>query len=220
MKLQLEDLCKPYNITGDMEADNGNGFSYAIVTAFPTLFLSQVIRTQFAYVDAVPQRINPRHLAQRNIQKVLQRNAQKYGKASGANTILEMLEIKKEEDSMNIEYLNTIEKALFGQFNNGQDDSIPKVRLQYSTWLDWVCFEPELSKQQIQQTALLTGERNPVDECLGYMMELLNINDALNVQLTLESISQIQYDKLRHGQIKTDFLKLDPEETEDFFTED
>ena len=75
---------------------------------------------------------------------------QKYGKASGANTILEMLEIKKEEDSMNIEYLNTIEKALFGQFNNGQDDSIPKVRLQYSTWLDWVCFEPELSKQQIQ----------------------------------------------------------------------
>lgn len=38
----------------------------------------------------------------------------KYGKASGANTILEMLEIKKEEESMQIEYLNTIEKALFG----------------------------------------------------------------------------------------------------------
>ncbi len=75
---------------------------------------------------------------------------QKYGKASGANTILEMLEIKKEEDSMNIEYLNTIDKALFGQFNNGQEDSVPKVRLQNSSWLEWICFEPELSKQQIQ----------------------------------------------------------------------
>lgn len=148
-----------------------------------------MIRTQFAYVDAVPQRINPRHLAQKDIKKVLQRNIKKYGKASGANTILEMLEIKKEEESMQIEYLNTIEKALFGQFNNGQDDNIPKVRLQRSTWLEWVCFEPELSKQQIYQTALLTGERNPIDQCLGYMMEILNINDVLSVNLTLESIS-------------------------------
>ena len=148
-----------------------------------------MIRTQFAYVDAVPQRINPRHLAQKDIKKVLQRNIKKYGKASGANTILEMLEIKKEEESMQIEYLNTIEKALFGQFNNGQDDNIPKVRLQRSTWLEWACFEPELSKQQIYQTALLTGERNPIDQCLGYMMEILNINDVLSVNLTLESIS-------------------------------
>ena len=43
----------------------------------------------------------------------------KYGKTTGANTLLEMLEIKKEEDAMDIEYLNSIEKALFGQFNNG-----------------------------------------------------------------------------------------------------
>lgn len=32
LKIQLEDLCKLYKIAGDMEADNGNGFSYAIVT--------------------------------------------------------------------------------------------------------------------------------------------------------------------------------------------
>ena len=73
----------------------------------------------------------------------------KYGKTTGANTLLEMLEIKKEEDAMNIEYLNSIEKALFGQFNNGQDEQIPKVRLMKSHWLDWVCFEPKISKQQM-----------------------------------------------------------------------
>ena len=127
LKLALEDLCSIYDINGDMEADNGNGFSYAIIVQFPALFGAQVIRSQFAYVDAVPQRINPRHLGKKNIQKVLQRNMRKYGKTTGANTLLEMLEIKKEEDAMNIEYLNSIEKALFGQFNNGQDESIPKI---------------------------------------------------------------------------------------------
>ena len=54
LKLQLEDLCQLYGIKGDMEADNGNGFSYAIIVQFPTLFLAQVIRSQFAYVDSVP----------------------------------------------------------------------------------------------------------------------------------------------------------------------
>ena len=220
LKLALEDLCSIYDINGDMEADNGNSFSYAIIVQFPALFGAQVIRSQFAYVDAVPQRINPRHLGKKNIQKVLQRNMRKYGKTTGANTLLEMLEIKKEEDAMNIEYLNSIEKALFGQFNNGQDESIPKIRLMKSYWLDWVCFEPEISKQQMQQTALLAGERNPIDECTACMMEVLNINDVTNVNLTLESLSQIQYDKLRHGAVKTEFLKVDHADTDSFFTED
>ena len=38
----------------------------------------------------------------------------KYGKTSGSNTLLEIMEIKKEEEKMEIEYLNSIEKALFG----------------------------------------------------------------------------------------------------------
>lgn len=83
---------------------------------------------------------------------MLQRNIRKYGKTTGANTLLELIEIKKEEEAMDIEYLNSIERSLFQQapFNNGQDEQIPKVRLMKSTWVDWICFEPELSKQQIQ----------------------------------------------------------------------
>lgn len=38
----------------------------------------------------------------------------KYGKTTGANTLLELIEIKKEEENMHIEYINQVEKALFG----------------------------------------------------------------------------------------------------------
>ena len=72
----------------------------------------------------------------------------KYGRTTGTNTLLELIEIKKEEERMNIEYLNQVEKALFGQFNDGQKESIPKVRLSKSTWLSWVVFKPEISKEQ------------------------------------------------------------------------
>ena len=59
-----------------------------------------------------------------------------------------------------------------------------------------------------------------MDECAACMMEILNINDASNVYGTLEALSQIQYDKLRHGVVKTDFLRLDQADTDSFFTED
>ena len=52
------------------------------------------------------------------------------------------------------------------------------------------------------------------------MLELINVNDANSVNLTLESLSQIQYEKLKHGAIKSDFLRLDRSESAKFFTED
>ena len=113
----------------------------------------------------------------------------KYGKTTGANTLLELIEIKKEEEKMQIEYINQVERALFGQFNDGQYESIPKVRLSKTTWLEYVVFKPELSKEQMQQAAFLSGERNPIDECTACMLEILNVNDVNNVNLTLESLS-------------------------------
>lgn len=89
-----------------MEVDNGNSFSYGIMVQFPSIFLHQVLKNQFAYVDSVPTKVNPRQLGKKNIQKVLQRNMKKYGKTTGANTLLELIEIKKEEEKMQIEYIN------------------------------------------------------------------------------------------------------------------
>lgn len=116
LKVSLIDLCVPYNINGDnMENDNGNSFSYNIIAQiFPMLFEKQVMKTQFAYVDSVPTKVNPDQLGKKNLRKVLQRNMKKYGKTTGANTLLELIDIKKSEERMNIEYINSVEKALFG----------------------------------------------------------------------------------------------------------
>ena len=109
--------------------------------------MEQVVKSQFAYVDSVPTKINPEQLGKQNMRKVLQRNMKKYGKTTGANTLLELIDIKKAEENMQIEYINQVEKALFGQFNDGQIDNIPKVRMMKSTWLDWIVFKPELSAE-------------------------------------------------------------------------
>jgi hypothetical protein len=63
-----------------MEIDDGNSFSYAVVVAFPTLFKSQVIKTQFAPYDAIPNIINPLEVGRRDYMKVLEENIQKYGR--------------------------------------------------------------------------------------------------------------------------------------------
>ena len=36
----------------------------------------------------------------------------------------------------------------------------------------------------------------------------------------MESISQIHYDKVKYGSVKTDFLNFDPNDVDTFFTED
>lgn len=70
------------------------------------------------------------------------------------------------------------------------------------------------------QAAILARERTPLDDTCAYMMEIINVNDCANVNLVLEAISQIHYDKLRHGKVKADFLRFDHGDTESYFTED
>lgn len=65
----------------------------------------------------------------------------------GGNTLMEVLDIEKESKEMGVEYINQIEKALFGEFNNGQKD-FPRVRLKKAHWIPWICFKPEISTEQ------------------------------------------------------------------------
>ena len=51
-------------------------------------------------------------------------------------------------------------------------------------------------------------------------MEILNVNDLQSVNLVLESIAQIHYDKVKYGSIRTDFLNFDPNDVDTFFSED
>ena len=71
----------------------------------------------------------------------------------------------------------------------------------------------------MQQAAILNSDLNPVDECSACMMEILNINDVSNVNLTLESLAQIHSDKIKHGRVKADFLTSDFADSESFLSE-
>lgn len=51
-------------------------------------------------------------------------------------------------------------------------------------------------------------------------MEILNVHDVQNVNLILESLSQIHYDKLKYGKVKADYLNLEQPESDSFFTEE
>lgn len=62
LKLALQDLCSYYGITGDMEVDDGNSFSYTVIVQFPTIFAGQVLQTQFANYDCQPSLQNPAQL--------------------------------------------------------------------------------------------------------------------------------------------------------------
>jgi hypothetical protein len=160
-----------------------------VVTRFPTLFFSQVIRSQFAPYDAVPQILNPAELGRRDIQEIMERNIKKYGKGAPGSTLLEQIDIQKTSEQLSVSFINQIEIALFGEFNNGQLENFPKVRFRQSHWLPYVCFKAELSKEQMMQSALLKCDQNPIDTVAAHMMEILNINDLKSVNLILESLS-------------------------------
>jgi hypothetical protein len=90
---------------------------------------------------------------------------------------------------MGIEFLNSVEKSLFGEFNNSQLPDFPSVRIKKADWIELVCFRPELDNDQMHQAAALSSDRNWVDECLGNMLEILNVQDVQSVNLVMESLS-------------------------------
>ena len=92
------------------------------------------------------------------------RNKKKYGNLSSEPPLLE-----------EFQYLDSIEKSLFGDFNNGQINDFPAIRLKKSDWLEYVCIQPKIDKDQMHQAAQLSSEKNWVDECLVKIIELLNV---------------------------------------------
>jgi hypothetical protein len=93
---------------------------------------------------------------------------------------------------MGVEFLNSVDKALFGEFNNAQMPDFPSVRVKKSDWIEFICFKPSL-------TNVLAGDKNWIDECLANVLEILNVQDVQNVNLIMESVAQIHYDKVKYG---------------------
>ena len=133
--------------------------------------------------------IDPANLAKKNIKKVLRRNQKKYGRTQGANTFLEVLEIQKHSKEMGVEFLNSVDRALFGEFNHAQMPDFPTIRVKKSDWIELICCRPELDNDQMYQSSILSGDKNWIDECLANFLEILNVQDVQNVNLIMESIA-------------------------------
>lgn len=113
--------------------------------------------------------------------------------------MLEKIEIEKHMKEMGIEFLNSVEKALFGEFNNSQVPDFPSVRIKKADWIEIIPFKPVLDNEQMYQASLLCCEKNWVDECLANMLETLNVQDVQSVNLIMESLSQLHCDKVKYG---------------------
>ena len=92
---------------------------------------------------------------------MLRINQKKYGRSQAGNTLLEKIEIEKNSNEMGVEFLNSVENSLFGQYNAGQMDNFPTVRVKNcNDWVDLICFKAELENEAMYQAALLSGEKN------------------------------------------------------------
>jgi hypothetical protein len=65
----------------------------------------------------------------------------------------------------------------------------PSVRVKKSDWIELICFKPQLTNDQMHQAAVLSGDKNWIDECLANVLEILNVQDVQNVNLIMESVA-------------------------------
>lgn len=56
------------------------------------------------------------------------------------------------------------------------------------------------------QASILRSDQNNLDECLCHMLECINVQDVSSVNLIMESIAQIHYDKVKYGCVKEEIL--------------
>ena len=91
--------------------------------------------------------------------------------------------------------------------------------MKRSDWIQFICFKPHLDNDQMHQAAILSCEKNDIDECLRRMLGVLNVQDVQNVNHTMDSLSQIHSDKVRLAAMKADLLEEGAEGSDTFYTE-
>jgi len=79
------------------------------------------------------------------MKEVVTANTKKFGKPN-TNELSGSVEIHKNvlSDHKSSDFLNSIEKSLFGEFSNKQVQDFPPLRLKRAEWLEMICFEAEV----------------------------------------------------------------------------
>jgi hypothetical protein len=174
LKIKLKEISAEFNITGDIDVDNGRSFTYQIQVHFPVYFQKQVEKSKFDLYDTYP--LTEEEMSQPRISKENQLESFK----SYVNA-----ETKKSR----IGYINTDEiPKITGDIAKDTVLKTQSIRkLRYSYWLDQKTFiRPKIDTFYRKQSFLFNLQ---FDSLLKSNFNLLDVNDSSAVSKILDDAS-------------------------------
>jgi len=173
LKIHLKEISKEFDITGDLEVDNGHSFTYQIQVHFPVLFSKQVENSKFDLYDTFP--VDDEGASQARGSKVNQlENLESYAKAETKKSMLG--------------YINTDDlPQITGDISKDtvlKTDSNTKLRASY--WLPYICCTPIVDSFYKKQSLLF---QNKLDTLLASYFDFLDVNDCSAVNKIIDDAS-------------------------------
>lgn len=211
LKIALKKISAEFGKSGDLEIDKGHSFQYSISVFFPTEFVKQTNLMQFAPYDVVQQ-----VFSETSDPAALLKSSSKFTTVKERNQ-----QQRSKRERHEAELTEQVEKSIFGELNNGQEERFPLIRLKKSIdWIELISFQPDLDAEQKYQASLLSCEKNDIDQCLKGMMGLVDVQDAASTTVMLETLAKMHSEKVRTGKCVINFDEKEEVMDLTFFSED
>lgn len=161
LKFCLKEISREFDITGDIEVDNGHSFTYQIQVHFPVLFQKHVENSKFDLYDTFPE--DEEGALQQRTSKINQlENLQSYAKSETNKSMLG--------------YINTEDlPRITGDISKDtlmKTDSFTKLKASY--WLPFICFKANIDPIFKKQRLLFQIKE---DSLLSSYFDFLDVND-------------------------------------------
>ena len=197
-----------------MEIDDGHPYAHSIVAAFPQKFLDQILMSRFIPYEAVPHSLSMDDFSKDSLQpsEVIRQQSEKRKSKHGCN--------HGKPKEKKLEFINSAERSLFADFNKGQLDGFPSIKLKKADWIDFICFQPTIDKEQMHQASILSHENNEIDECLRGMLELLKMQNAQNLIEIMEEIAKSHSGKVRSKIVKEQVEQVEEQDQNQTFVKE
>jgi len=173
LKYCLKSISKEFDITGDLEVDNGHSFTYQIQVHFPVLFQKHVENSKFDLYDTFPE----------DEESALQ------PRASKANQLENLQSYAKSETKKSmLGYINSDDlPQITGDISKDtviKTESFTKLKASY--WLEYICFSPTIDPLYKKQSLLFQVK---ADNLLDSYFNFLDVNDCSAVNKILDDAS-------------------------------
>ena len=199
LKIKLKEISKEFDITGDIEIDNGHSFTYQIQVFFPVRFQEQVERSKFDLYDTLPAEDD-----------TLIQDADMTGNQLSKMDGFARSETKK---SM-LNYINPddIPKITGDIAKDTLMKTETTIKLKHAYWINFICFSPSIDPLYKKQSLLF---HSPRDELLSSYFDFLDVNDCSAVNKIIDDASVLHTQRAQKRNPLRDetgnFITLDKE---------